>query len=159
MDTNRHKSVSKKEALSKLEKYCIYQDRCQQEVRNKLASLSIYGTDADDILIELIQSNFVDEERFAKAFVSGKYKLKRWGRKLIVQKLKQKRISEFCINIALKQIDKNLYEENLQYLIDKKMSTLLNIKNNFQLKNKLVNYLLTKGYEQDLIWQKLNEIL
>lgn len=149
--------VSKADAIKKLEKYCIYQDRCQQEVKNKLASLKIYGDDAYEILIELIQNNFVNEARFAKAFVSGKYKLKRWGRKLIIQKLKQKQISEYCINIGLKEINETIYLENLKYLIEKKMATL-KINNNFKLKNKLASYIFTKGYEQDLVWQMLNEI-
>jgi len=158
MNFNNSKYTSKAEALKKLEKYCIYQDRCQQEARNKLASLKIYGAEADEILIGLIQNNFVNEERFAKAYVSGKYKLKRWGRKLIIKKLKQKQISEYCINIGLKEINENLYLENLKYLVEKKRTTL-NISNNFQLKNRLANYVFTKGYEQDLVWQTINTMV
>lgn len=155
MNFNNAKYVSKAEALKKLEKYCIYQDRCQQEARNKLASLKIYGSEADEILIELIQNNFVNEERFAKAFVSGKYKLKRWGKNLIIKKLRQKQISEYCINIGLKQINENVYLENLKYLLEKKMNTL-KVADNFQLKNKLANYVYNKGYEQDLTWKIIN---
>jgi len=158
MHINSHKYISKAAALKKLERYCIYQDRCQQEVKNKLASLKIYGSDADQVLIELIQHNFVNEERFAKAFVSGRYKLKRWGKKLIIQKLKQKQISEFCINIGLKQINENLYLENLKFLIHKKIPTI-KTSSNYKLKNKLANYMVGKGYEQDLVWQTLNELL
>jgi len=158
MKTGNFNYLSKAQALKKLEKYCIYQDRCQQEVRNKLASLKIYGNEADEILIELIQNNFVNEERFAKAFVSGKYKLKRWGRKLIVQKLKQKKISEQCIKIGLKQIDENQYVQNLKYLIKKK-AALLKTDSNYKIKMKLANYVLRKGYEQDMVWQVLNETL
>jgi len=148
--------VSKQQALEKLEHYCIYQDRCQQEVKQKLYKLGIYGNDAADILIELIQHNFVNEERFAKAYVSGKYKLKRWGRLMIVNKLKAKGISAFCIDIALKEIDEERYLENLQYLIDKKKPT---IKANraYQVNQKLATYLTGKGYESELIWRLLNE--
>jgi len=158
MKTGSFKYISNAEALKKLEKYCIYQDRCQQEVRNKLASLKIYGSNADEILIELIQNNFVNEERFAKAYVSGKYKIKRWGRRLIIQKLKQKQISEQCINTGLKQIDEKHYLKNLKYLIEKKAALLTN-SNNYQTKMKLANYVFNKGYEQDLVWKVLNDTI
>jgi len=157
MNFKNPKYTSKAEALKKLEKYCIYQDRCQLEARNKLASLKIYGADADEILIKLIQNNFVNEERFAKAFVRGKYKQKRWGKMLIVQKLKQKQVSEYCIKIGLQQIDESLYLENLKYLIEKKMA-IISTKNNFELKNKLASYIFTKGYERDLVWVTLNQL-
>jgi len=157
MNTNNYKKVSKAEALKKLEKYCIYQDRCQREVLNKLASLKIYGNDANEILIELIQHNFVNEERFAKAYTSGKLKLKRWGKKLIVQKLKQKQISQYCINLALKQIDEKEYLKNLEYLIEKKLP-LVKGANNYLIKNKLARYAIGKGYEQNLVWEVINNM-
>lgn len=148
--------LTKQQALQKLEHYCIYQDRCQQEVKQKMYDLGVYGSDADDILVELIQHNFVNEERFAKAYVSGKYKLKRWGRLMIVNKLKAKGISAYCIEISLKEIDEGRYLENLKYLIEKKKPTI-KVKRAYQLNQKLANFLMTKGYESELIWRVLND--
>lgn len=148
--------LSKQKALQKLERYCIYQDRCQQEVKQKMYQLGVYGDEAEDILIELIQHDFVNEERFAKAFVSGKYKIKRWGRILIINKLRAKGISNYCIQIALKEIDESQYLENLNYLIAKKKPSI-KVNRAYQLNQKLATYLAGKGYESDLVWQVLNE--
>jgi len=148
--------LSKQQALQKLQHYCIYQDRCQQEVKQKMYELGVYGNDAEDILIGLIQHDFVNEERFAKAYVSGKYKLKRWGKALIVNKLKAKGISTYCIEIGLKEIDKTRYMANLRYLIEKKKPSI-KVNRAYQLNQKLAHYLITKGYETDLIWTVLNE--
>jgi len=148
--------LSKQQALQKLEHYCIYQDRCQQEVKQKMYQLGVYGNEAEEILIELIQHDFVNEERFAKAFVSGKYKLKRWGRVLIISKLKAKGISDYCIQTALKGIDETQYLENLKYLIAKKTPTL-KVNRAYQLNQKLATYLTGRGYESNLVWEVLNE--
>ncbi len=148
------KYLSKQQALQKLQRYCIYQDRCQQEVKQKMFQLGVYGEEADDILVELIQQDFVNEERFAKAYVSGKYKLKRWGRLMIINKLKAKEISAYCIELGLKEIDEEAYLENLKYLIEKKKPTI-QVNRAYQLNQKLVTYLTGKGYESELIWQVL----
>ena len=89
--------MKKEVAIEKMKAYCAYQERCQQEVYEKLRKLSIYGNEADDILMELISENFLNEERYAEAYASGKFRIKSWGRVKIKQGLKAKNISEFCI--------------------------------------------------------------
>lgn len=152
----KKKYISKQEALEKLQQYCIYQDRCQQEVKQKLFSLGIYGNEADDILVKLIQNDFVNEERFARAYVSGKYKLKRWGRLMIINKLQARGISKYCINKGLEEIVEERYIENLKYLIDKKKPTI-KVNRKYQLNQKLATYVIGKGYESTLVWEILED--
>ena len=91
----KKKYLSKEDALKKLQRYCAYQDRCHQEVRSKLLDLGIYGHDLEEVIVALIEDNFLNEERFARSFTRGKLRIKHWGRNKILQELKKKNI--FCL--------------------------------------------------------------
>ena len=140
-----------------MEKYCIYQDRCHQEVEQKLISLGIIPEARDLIILHLIQENFLNEERFAKSFVSGKYKIKLWGRFKIEQGLKQKGVSKFNIERGLKEIDLEVYTQNLENLARSKR---MQIKEGdfFKIRQKLHNFLWQRGFEKELIEDVLLEI-
>ena len=142
------------EAKQKLEAYCAYQERCQQEIRNKLKTWHIYGEDVDILVSDLIQHNFLNEERFASAFVSGKFRIKKWGRIKIKQHLKQKNISDYSINKGLKEIDEAEYLETLDGLLSAK-NRLTKAKNKWDRLAKMQRYLNSKGYESDLIREAL----
>ena len=107
------KYISKDEALSLLQKYCAYQDRCHQEVRTKLLSYQIYGDDLEDIISQLIQEKYLDELRYAKSFVRGKVNIKKWGPIKIKQHLAQKQISAYCQRKAFEEIEDRTHLENL----------------------------------------------
>ena len=147
--------MKKEVAIEKMKAYCAYQERCQQEVYEKLRKLSIYGNEADDILMELISENFLNEERYAEAYASGKFRIKSWGRVKIKQGLKAKNISEFCIKKALAEIDNQEYEEKLNKLVFK-LYDKYNFMNDFDKKGKVATRLMQKGYEPNLIWDLLN---
>ena len=139
------------EAISKLQKYCAYQERSHQDVRNRLLKYKVYGDDLENVISELIQSDFLNEERFAIAYVSGKFKIKKWGRNKIIQNLKQKKVSAYCINKGLKEIDNDLYDETLLTLMHKKTASIT-AKNQFDKKDLVAKYLINKGYESELVW-------
>jgi regulatory protein len=149
-DKPRNKSVGIITALDKLQKYCAYQDRCHKEVRNKLYELGIYGEDQGQIIVELIAENFLNEERFARSYARGKFRMKKWGKMKIIQGLKQRQVSEYCIKKGLKEIDDEEYEEKLQKLLERK-NELLREKNIYVKRKKLFNYAYQKGYESFLI--------
>lgn len=136
------------EAKQKIEAYCAYQERCDQEVRSKLNSWFLHSEDVDILISDLISNNFMNEERFAEAYVSGKFRIKKWGRIKIKQHLKQKQISDYSINKALSQIDEEEYWQTLQYLAENK---LVSGKNDWDRKAKLKRYLASKGFETSLI--------
>lgn len=146
------------DALDKLRKYCAYQERCQQEVRDKLYSYGMNSEEVESAIVELIQENYLSEERFAEAYVRGKYKIKKWGRNKIIQTLKQKQVSEYCIKKGLKEIDPDLYYENLKYVLSVKLKTL-KYKNEFERDYKLKQYLGGRGYEFDLIDCAIQELI
>ncbi len=146
------------EVKQKLEAFCAYQERCDQEIRKKLISWNIMSDDADILISDLIQHNFLNEERFAEAFVSGKFRIKKWGKIKIKQQLKQKRISDYSINKGLSQIDDTEYLETLNQLTFSK-NVLIKAKDKWDRKVKLQRYLQTKGYETDLIMQVMEDIL
>lgn len=146
------KKYSNSEAFQKLMKYCAYQERCHQEVKNKLYEWGFYSEDIDEIIVRLIDENFINEERFARAYCRGKFRQKKWGRLKIIQGLKQKGISANLVKLALTEIEEEGYLQNLNYLIQKK-SKLLKDKDSYKRNYKLANYAISKGYEGDLVWE------
>lgn len=149
------KKYTPKQAKLKMESFCAYQERAQQEVRDKLYTWGLHSEDVENIIAELITENFLNEERFAKAFVRGKFRIKKWGKVKIIHHLKAKRISSPLIKIALREIDLDEYEENLDTLIQKKIVSQADSLSLSE-KAKLMRYLQSKGYENDLIFQRLN---
>jgi len=117
-----HKYYSKDDALDVLRKYCVYQDRCHSEVRTRLIKLKIYGDDLEDIIVELINDDYLNEERFARAYVRGKYRMKAWGRQKIKLALIQKKVSEYCIKQGMKEILEEEYNEILERVMRKRMN-------------------------------------
>ena len=147
--------MNKEVALEKMKAYCAYQERCQKEVQDKLFKLSIDNEIAEEILIELITSNYLNEQRYAEAFVSGKFRIKGWGRIKIKQHLKQKQISEYCIKKGLNEIEESEYLSKIEEWIiklDHKYSSL----NLFDRKGKIAQRLTAKGFETSLVWEVLN---
>jgi regulatory protein len=153
----KQKYYTPKEALIKAAAYCAYQERTQQEVRTKLFSYGLEPDDVEEMIVRLSQEKMIDEERYAQAYVRGKYSLKRWGRRKIMQGLKAKGISDYCIKQGLKEIDFEIYEQNLLYLLEKKNQTEKE-KNPFTRKQKLSYYLMSKGYENDLVQDALKSL-
>lgn len=153
----KQKTHTPKEALIKAAAYCAYQDRTQQEVRDKLYSYGLESDDVEELIVRLSQEKLIDEERYAQSYVRGKYGLKKWGRRKIMQGLKSKGISDYCIKQGLKEIDLEVYEQNLLHLLEKKNATEKE-KNPFARRQKLTYFLMSKGYENDLIQDALKEL-
>lgn len=146
-------------AKLKIASYCAYQERCQQEVKSKLYGYGLYRDQVEELLAWLITENYVNEERFAKTFAGGKFRIKKWGKFKITQALKQKDISEFCIKEALKEMSDADYLQTIQQLVEKKLGELDATKfNNYQLKDKVSKYVISKGFEPNVVWDVLNSI-
>jgi len=145
---------SLKDTLRKAALFCAYQERTQQEVRDRLKEWSVWGDDAEEVIAELIGQNYLNEERFAKAFAGGKFRVKGWGKRKIKQHLQQRGISGYSLNQAMNEIAPDDYRKTLTELLDKKRRTLHD-DNLLLVKQKLVRYALSKGYESDLVWQVL----
>lgn len=152
------KSVTSIEDVKRtLENYCIYQERCYKEVENKLFEYHLIPEAKDEIILHLLQNDFLNEERFAVAFASGKVRIKKWGKKKVAYQLKYKGVSEKNIDIALKKIDKEDYFQIIHEVAVKKALTIQN-KNIFQKKGMLIKHLQTKGFEIELIMETINSI-
>jgi regulatory protein len=148
----RTKQLSKEQALQKLRHYCSYQERCHAEVKEKLYSFGLYKQVVEECISQLIEENYLNEERFAVAFAGGKFRIKHWGRKKIQQELKQKRVSEYCIRKALQEIDQEQYIKTLDKLASKKWSSIKGQGITRFVKNqKTTVWLLQRGYEPELI--------
>ncbi|WP_293301737.1 RecX family transcriptional regulator [Pedobacter sp. UBA4863] len=159
MKTDKEKTYNydKKTALQKAANWCAYQERSQQEVRDKLYEWQMKSLEVEEIISTLIAENFLNEERFAFAYVSGKFKIKKWGKIKIKQGLKLKRVPDTIIKKALNSIDGDEYVASLRNLLEKKQQTEKE-KNAIKRQFKLVNYLHSKGYEKDLIFILLKNI-
>lgn len=151
-------NAAQKTALSKLMKFCAYQERCNAEVREKLASLGFYGDEAGEIIIELNRQGFLDEERFAKAFARGKFRIKHWGRIKISLELKQRQISDYCLNKGLEEIDEEEYLQALNKLAHQYLDKIKSERSVWTRRKKTSSYLIGKGYEPDLVYNLLKEL-
>lgn len=156
MDNSEKKRINldKKTALAKAEHYCAYQERSQQEVRNKLYEWGLWSNDVEELISELIQTNFLNEERFTQAYVSGKFKIKHWGKIKIKQGLKLKKVPDKMISNALKAIDYDEYLKTILTLAEKKNAVIAE-KDPYKRKYKLISHLLGRGFENDLIMEVL----
>lgn len=144
------------EATEKARAYCAFQERCQQEMRDKLYYWGLHKEDVEAIIAQLIIEGFIKEERFARSFARGKFRMKKWGKLKIELELKKRKISEYCINKALEELDEQDYSDTIQSLIAKKRTTLKN-KDSIQDKYKIANYVISKGYCPELVWNELNK--
>ncbi|WP_299382635.1 regulatory protein RecX [uncultured Lacinutrix sp.] len=152
------KSYTVAEAQKKLEHYCAYQERCHKEVRQKLKDLNMIPEAMDIIIVHLLEHNFLNEERFAKIFVRGKFHIKKWGRFRLTQELKRKDISKININAALREISDDEYIGVFNDLAEKRANMILET-NKLKKKKKLIDYLLYRGWESHLVYQKANELV
>lgn len=144
-------SFTVNEIRDKLAKYCAYQDRCHWEVENKMAEFNLIPEANDEIMIYLIQNDFLNEERFARSFVRGKFNQKNWGRIKIRSELKKRKIPSKLIDSALLEIDEEDYLKTLENLFEKKKNNLKSERESFKKKAKIRNYLLQKGFESEII--------
>lgn len=144
------------EATLKLEYYCSYQERCHQEVVDKLYQLGMKSDEIDTIVVHLLQHNFLNEERFARSFARGKHRIKSWGKIRIVNELKQRHISAPNIKAALSEIDEEAYQETFHQLAERYWNSLT--ERDGQKKNKkFCDYLLRRGWESQLVYEKMKE--
>ncbi|MEK6153197.1 regulatory protein RecX [Flavobacteriaceae bacterium 3-367] len=152
------KSYTVAEATNRIEHYCAYQERCHKEVTAKLRDMGMIPEAIDLIMAHLIQQNYLNEERFAKSFARGKFSIKKWGKNRIVRELKLRNISKYNINSALCEINEGAYLETLDALAKKRLASLSD-KDWGKRRKKLADYLLYRGWETELVYEKLNELL
>lgn len=155
MRSLKAKKSSKSDIYLRVSAFCAYQERTQQEVRDKLYGEGVNKDEIEEIIVKLIQENFLNEERFAKAYAGGKFRMKKWGKLKIRNGLKAKGLSEYCIRKGMQEIEEDDYLKTLVELLEKK-SKEIKERNPLIKKNKLARYLIGKGYESDLVWEKVN---
>lgn len=156
--TTQKKTLTLQEARQKIYRYCTYQERCHQEVRKKLYEMGLRTNDVDEIIVHLITEGFLNEERFAKAYVGGKFRMKNWGRIKIIHSLEGKGISPNCIKAGLTEIDEQAYSDTLQKILSKKMDELRD-GNIYEKRNQIAKYAIQKGFEPDLAWNRIREMM
>lgn len=141
-------------AIERIKNYCAIQDRCQWDVLQKLKEWGLQQNTKDHILEILINERFIDEERYASSFCRGKFRIKKWGRIKIINELKRKQISSVCISIGLKEIDEQEYQQTFEKLFEQKKNSIKE-KNHFIKKKKIASYLIQRGFESNLVWDKV----
>lgn len=144
-------AFSREKAFQKIKHYCAYQERSHREVKEKLYSFGLWKKDVEPILSQLIEENYLNEERFAQQFAGGKFRMKHWGKIKIQYELRQQQVSEYCIRKALASIREEDYQKTFEKLANQKLTSLKGEKNLFIKKRKLQDFLLQKGYEPLLV--------
>lgn len=152
------KTYTVEEALVKLQKYCAYQDRCHKEVEQKLKQMHMIPEAIERVIVDLIQDNHLNEERFAKAYVRGKFSIKKWGKVRLTLELKQRQVSQYVIKTALAEIDPEEYLQTFHKLAEKKALNMSE-SNPFIKKKKLADYLIYRGWESHMVYDKVNALI
>jgi regulatory protein len=148
---------SLEEASGKLETYCAYQERSQWEVRRKLYEKGIKGDTAEELICDMIGADFLNEERYARSFARGRFRMKHWGRTRIIRELQLRQVSAACIRAGLSEIDPEEYYDTLLTRAEKKWEKTLE-KDLFKKRYKVVSYLMAKGFEQDLVQEAVSSV-
>ncbi len=151
-DQKPKKKLTPNQAMLKAQGTCAYQERCQQEMRDKLYDWGLHSIEVENIIAQLISDNFLNEERFAIAFAGGKFRIKKWGRVKIKLELKKRKISDYCIRKALQQIDDRDYLRTIRELIAKKGKEIKGGKENIR-NYKIARFVASRGFEQDVVWE------
>ena len=151
------KTYTFSEARNKLEQFCAYQERCHNEVVQKLRSMKMNGDETDCIIVHLIESHFLNESRFACSFARGKHKIKYWGKIRIINELKFRNISTYNINLALKGITAEEYLTTFDTLAQRHWQGMRET-NTQKRRKKFCDFLLRKGFESHLVYDKLKEV-
>ncbi|MFV5690965.1 regulatory protein RecX [Flavobacterium sp. LT1R49] len=146
-----------KEAIHKIEHFCAYQERCHQEVVQKLRSMKMDSEEIDTIMVHLISDNFLNEERFACSFARGKHRIKHWGKIRIVNELKSKKITQTLINSALKEISPEEYATTFHTLAERHWESIRET-NLIKKRKKFCDYMLRRGFESNLVFEKVKEL-
>ena len=163
MKVRRSSSISKKplsvaEATKKIEHYCAYQERNASQVKKKLKTYLLSEAEIGKIIDGLVESGYLNQERFAKVFTGGKFRMKRWGRIKIEHRLRSEGLDPAAVAKAFKEINQQEYESTLEELIRKKINTLKG-KEKIEIKQKTIRFALSKGYESELVWKTLEKVL
>lgn len=148
---------SLKEAIQKIEHYCAYQERCHEEVVSKLWDMKLNQNEIDEVIVHLIEHNFLNEARFACSFARGKHRIKHWGKIRITNELKMRKINQTLINLALKEIDPEEYIATFEELAEKNWNSITE-NNTLKKRKKFCDYMLRRGFESNLIYDKVKEL-
>ncbi len=157
MVQSSRKQFSPQQIKQKIYAYCAYQERSHQEVKQKLSSLGMYGQGADELMSVLITDGYLNEERFAKAFAGGKFRVKNWGRVKIRRELESKGLTKNCIQSGMLEIDDQDYRDKLEKLLRKK-SLLIKGTDVLIMRDKLARFAISKGFETDLVWKIVEDL-
>ncbi|MDP2238149.1 MAG: regulatory protein RecX [Bacteroidales bacterium] len=140
--------------LEKARQYCDYEERCIQDVKNKLSQWSVQSELIDKIVIQLENENYLDEDRFVRAFALGKLRINKWGRNKILYALRSKNIPDLIIQIGLEELDSEEYIQILKKVLSSKK---INESDPYKYNAKLAQYAIQKGFQPSLVWQIINE--
>ena len=154
----KKKSFTVAQIQRKIEQYCVYQDRCHKEIEQKMRDYNLIPEARELILLSLMKDNFLNEERFSKSYARGKFRIKSWGKQRIVRELKFRDISVYNIKTALQEIDPQEYIATI-YRITENRNEVISEPNQYKRKQKLIDFLMRKGFENELIFKTVKDVL
>lgn len=154
----KKRQLTPAEALAKIQRYCAYQERSHRQVKNKLYGYGLHTGQVDEIISQMITQGFLNEERFARAFAGGKFRMQKWGRLKIINELEQLGLTKSCISRGMREIDPADYARTLKTLIRKKFAEVKE-PNLFKKRDKIARFVIGKGYEPDLVWEYIRDQL
>lgn len=155
--SGKKKTQTPSGAYIKISHYCAYQERSHHEVRSKLFDYGLFSSEVEEIISKLITDGFLNEERFAKAFAGGKFRMKKWGRIKIEHELEAHKITPRCIRKGLEEIDEKDYANALKDILTRKLAHTEE-PNPFRKRDRVARFAIGRGYEPELVWSILKEL-
>ena len=144
--------MSYDEILYKLAATCSVSEQCMSDIEAKLSRYDLTEEERTRILRHLVEEKYIDDRRYAEAFVRDKYRFNKWGRIKIAQGLRMKGIDSETISTAMEAIDEAEYLDILRNLIKAKRKSTRG-KNDYEINGKLVRFATGRGFEYAAIRQ------
>lgn len=142
-----------KQWLNSMMAYCSRTEHCVFDVMEKLSAAAVSEDDANEIVQELIRLGYIDELRYARAFVNDKFRFNKWGKIKIAHVLRQKKLASNVIQDALDTIDDEAYNQVLMQLIESKKKTTKATAT--QQRAAVMRFALSRGFEYETIMRLL----
>jgi regulatory protein len=144
--------------IGRARRYCAFQERSTKELSDKLKAWKVIPAMTERVIKQMVKEGYLDEERFARAFASGRFRLKHWGKTKIQYELRGRKVPDEIIQLAMDEIDEEEYKEILLEVIKKKNKEI-NVEDQYARKKKLTSFALQKGYEYEVIREAIEKLL
>lgn len=146
-----------KSAYTKSAAICSRSETCTHDIQAKLKDWGLNEDDSIVVIAQLKEEKFIDDERFARAYIKDKFRLNHWGKQKIEYMLRAKKINQEILELAFEEIEDEGYANELLKLLSDKAKTI-KAKDQYDKRNKLMRFAMGRGFESGKIYAAFKEL-